>query len=127
MPKYAKEKATLPRPELQGRDLYDLIEDLSGGHLERPLHMAAMVDKLQGLRSRSRPARRERKGRVIVIDAPVQHGKSTIEQHFMVGCLLDDPQYKIAFCGYGQDFVKPQSKITRGNCAYCWHPVQGRQ
>ena len=45
--------------------------------------------------------------------APVQHGKSTIEQHFIVSCLLDDPHYKVALCGYGKDFVNPQSKITR--------------
>jgi phage terminase large subunit-like protein len=116
VPRVARAQATLPRPELQGLDLYDLISSPVGlsPDLMRPTHMGPIVDAFQSLRPGvNRKERRARKGRRIVMAAPVQHGKSTIEQHFIVSCLLDDPGYRIALCGYGKDFVNPQSKTTR--------------
>lgn len=113
MPRVAKAAATLPRPELQGKDLYELMAALSPD-LDRPTHMAPVVDAFQSVRpGPNRKDRRARKGRRIVIAAPVQHGKSTTEQHFIASCLLDDDEYRIALCGYGHDFTKPQSKATR--------------
>lgn len=113
MGRIAKASAEPPRPDLQGLDMYDLMRSLSPDLL-RPTHLGDVVDAFQGIRpGPNRKERRARKGQRIAIAAPVQHGKSTCEQHFIVGCLLDDPGYRIAMCGYGQDFVKPQSKITR--------------
>ena len=113
MPRYAKASAQPPRPELVGASIPDLMEALSPS-LDPPDHMAKVVRAFDSCRPGVvRAARRERTGRRIAIAAPVQHGKSTIEQHFVVGCLLDDPTYKIAMCGYGQEFVRPQSKVTR--------------
>ena len=113
MSRIAKAAATLPRPELFGKDLYELMHELSPD-LQRPTHLAPVVDTFQSLRpGRSREQRRARKGRRIVIAAPVQHGKSTTEHHFIASCLLDDPTYKIGLAGYGHDFTKPQSKAAR--------------
>lgn len=91
--------------------LIDFIERASGGRYKRPYHFAAIADAIE-LAEQLTNARD-------VVDAPVQHGKTTLIEFAIAWILLRHPDRPVIYLTYAQRKAEKHSRRIRAIYTQC--------
>lgn len=101
-----KPQAPEPDPELWRLPLLDFIEQQSGGRVSRPEHLAEYVALFEAADRGDTELR-------AVVDAPVQHGKTTVAEWGIAWLLLRHPDWPIMYVTYDVRKAEKHSRRIR--------------